>query len=234
MTNPQTEPVGARGFLLRLRRPRLFAGAATSIAVYLLLLFVTSISARLRFILAWDIGVIVALLAMLFGLRRASPDRMRAIAARQVTGKWTVLALTVVAASASLIAIAAEVPLIKTAGAIEQVVRLTLVVVTIVLSWALINTIFALHYAHDYYLRTCGDIAGRPAQEPGLVFPGGRSPAYGDFVYFSFTIGMTFQVSDVQITDLSVRQLAITHGIISFFYATVILALTVNLVAGML
>jgi len=234
MTHPQTDPVAPRGFLLHLRRPRLFAGAATSIAVYLLLLFVSSISARLRFILAWDIGVIVALAAMLVGLRKASPDRMRAIAARQVTGKWTVLALTVVAASASLVAIAAEVPLIKTAGAIEQIVRLTLVVVTIVLSWALINTIFALHYAHDYYLRTCASTGEGAVQDTGLVFPGGRSPAYGDFVYFSFTIGMTFQVSDVQVTDLSVRQLVITHGIISFFYATVILALTVNIVAGML
>ena len=233
MTNPKTDPAEARGFLLRLRRPRLFAGAATGLAVYLSLLFVSSISGRLRFILAWDIGVIVALLAMVFGLRNATPDRMRAIAVRQVTGKWTVLALTIVAASASLVAIAAEVPLIKTAGAIEQIVRLTLVVVTIVLSWALINTIFALHYAHDYYLRTCAN-TGEAAQEPGLVFPGSRPPAYGDFVYFSFTIGMTFQVSDVQITSLSVRQLAITHGIISFFYATVILALTVNLVAGML
>jgi uncharacterized membrane protein len=67
-----------------------------------------------------------------------------------------------------------------------------------------------------------------------MVFPGSRPPAYGDFVYFSFTIGMTFQVSDVQITDPAVRQLAITQGIISFFYATGILALTVNLVAGML
>jgi uncharacterized membrane protein len=234
MTNPQTDPVETHGYLGRLRRPRLFAGAATGIAVYLLLLFAGSISGRLRFILAWDIGVIVALLAMLFGLRKASPDRMRAIAARQVTGKWTVLALTVIAASASLVAIAAEVPLIKTAGAVEQIVRLTLVVVTIVLSWALINTIFALHYAHDYYLRMGATSGEGVAQEPGIVFPGSRPPAYGDFVYFSFTIGMTFQVSDVQITELSVRQLAITHGIISFFYATVILALTVNLVAGML
>jgi uncharacterized membrane protein len=201
--------------------------------VYVSLLFVSLISGRLRFILTWDIGAMVALLAMLFGLRKASPDRMRAIAARQVTGKWTVLGLTVVAASAGLVAIAAEVPLIKVAEALEQVARLTLVVLTIVLSWALINTMFALHYAHDYYLRASADGAKRPAQETGLVFPGSRPPAYGDFVYFLFTIGMTFQVSDVQITDLSVRQLAITHGIISFFYATGILALTINLVAGM-
>ncbi len=230
--NQQAESTQARRFWLRLRRPRLFAGTTTGIVVYLLLLFVDSMSGRLRFILAWDIGVMVALTLMLITLRHASPERMRTIAARQATGKWTVLGLTVVAASASLVVIAAEVPLIKAAAAeFEQVARLALVVVTIVLSWALIHTIFALHYAHDYYLGASGK---EQCVQGGMVFPGSRPPAYGDFVYFSFTIGMTFQVSDVQITDPAVRQLAITQGIVSFFYATGILALTVNRVAGML
>jgi uncharacterized membrane protein len=220
-----------RRFWLRLRRPRLFAGTTTGMVVYLALLFVDSISGRLRFILSWDIGVTVALTLMLVTLRHATPERMRTIAARQVTGKWTVLGLTVVAATASLVTIAAEVPLIKTAGESGQIARLTLVLVTIVLSWAVINTIFALHYAHDYYLGASGR---EQCVHGGIVFPGNRPPAYGDFVYFSFTIGMTFQVSDTQITDPAVRQLAITHGIISFFYATGILALTVNLVAGLL
>jgi uncharacterized membrane protein len=223
MSEPQTETAPRRWLGFRLRRPRLFAGAAAGVAVYLILLLASSVTARLRFILAWDIGVIVALSAMFLGLRRASPERMRAIAARQITGQWTVLILTIVAASASLIAITAEVPLIKTASDTEQIARMALVAVTTVLSWALINTMFALHYAHDYYLR-----------DGGIVFAGNKPPAYGDFIYFSFTIGMTFQVSDVQITELPVRQLAIAHGIIMFFYATVILAMTVNLVAGLL
>lgn len=224
----------APGFWSRLRRPRLFAGMMTGIAAYALLLLMPSISARLRFILAWDIGVMVALLAMLVGLRNASPQRMRVIAARQDAGKWTVLGLAVVAASASLVAIAAEVPLIKTAAAFEQDARLTLIVVTIVLSWMLVHTIFALHYAHDYYFQTGAEERERAAQQAGLVFPGSELPNYGDFIYFSFTIGMTFQTSDVQITDPSVRRLVVTHGIFSFFFSTVILALTVNLVAGML
>ena len=221
----------SRRFWLRVRRPRLFAGATTGIVVYLLLLLVDSISGRLRFILAWDIGVAVALALMLLTLRNATPERMRTIAARQVSGKWTVLTLTVLAASASLVVIAAEVPLIKTAAVqYEQIARLALVLVTIVLSWAMINTIFALHYAHDYYLGASGK---EKCVQGGIVFPGTHPPAYGDFVYFSFTIGMTFQVSDTQITDPAVRRLAITQGIISFFYATGILALTVNLVAGL-
>jgi uncharacterized membrane protein len=230
----KADVVGVRGFWSRLRRPRLYAGVTAGFVVYVLLLFASSMSARLRFILAWDTGVLVALAAMFIGLRKASPDRMRTIAARQIIGKWTVLALTVFAATASLIAIAAEVPLIKTAGEYEQMFRVALVVVTILLSWALINTIFALHYAHDYYSRAAADDVGQVTQERCLLFPGTRPPSYGDFIYFSFTIGMTFQVSDVQIADPAVRRLAIAHGIISFFYTTVILALTVNLVAGIL
>jgi uncharacterized membrane protein len=228
----QPAPSGAPPrFWSHLRRPRLFAGTTTGIVIYLALLFVDTISGRLRFILSWDIGVMVALTLMLVTLRHASPEKMRTIAARQVVGKWTVLGLTVVAATASLVVIAAEVPLIKTAEHIEQMLRLTLVLVTIVLSWALIHTIFALHYAHDYYLGASGKAE---CVQGGIVFPGSRPPAYGDFVYFSFTIGMTFQVSDTQIVDPAVRQLAVTHGIISFFYSTGILALTINLVAGLL
>ena len=220
---------------MRLRRPRLFAGAATGVVVYLLLQFAHAMSGRLRFILAWDIGVLVALLAMYLGLRKATPERMRVIASRQDTGKWTVLALTVVAASSSLAVIAAEVPLMKLAGDFELIARMALIVITIVLSWALINTIFALHYAHDYYSRGSGAMATRVAQEKrGLMFPGEHPPSYGDFLYFSFTIGMTFQVSDVQIVDPALRRLALAHGIMSFFYSTVILALTVNIVASLL
>jgi uncharacterized membrane protein len=235
MTSQEAKSAAPRSLWRRLRRPRLFAGTTTGILIYLLLLLVTSVSSRLRFILAWDIGVTVALLAMLFGLRNCSPDRMRAIAARQVTGKWTVLGLTVVAALASLVVIASEVPLIKAAEHFEQIARLTLVIVTIILSWIFINTIFALHYAHDYYLGGSAEGANPSDEGAIIVFPGGGGlPSYGDFVYFSFTIGMTFQVSDTQITDSRLRKLAITHGIISFFYSTGILALTINLVAGLL
>jgi uncharacterized membrane protein len=88
-----------------------------------------------------------------------------------------------------------------------------------------------LHYAHDYY-STSPVASGKPRK--GLAFPGEAMPTYMDFAYFSFTIGMTFQVSDVQVTDADMRKLALTHGIISFFYATGILALTINMVAGLI
>jgi uncharacterized membrane protein len=95
------------------------------------------------------------------------------------------------------------------------------------LAWAFMNTMFALHYAHRYY----GDNA---KQQPlgGLVFPGGQDPDYWDFLYFSVVIGMTFQVSDVQITSRRLRRVALIQGLVAFIFNMVILALSVNVIAG--
>ena|ERR1035438_764495 len=98
-----------------------------------------------------------------------------------------------------------------------------------VLSWFLIHTIFTLRYAHIYY----GDDDEKPGTlAGGLDFPGDDSPNYFDFAYFSFVLGMTFQVSDIQITSKRLRQLAMLHGLLSFGYNTVMIALTINLIAG--
>lgn len=224
----QLDHAGMRILWLRLRRPRLAAGVASGILLYGILLLGTGIAPRLRFILSWDAGVLVATI-LLVGLHNAMPDTMKRIAAQQDAGKWTVLFLTLIAGSASLVAIAGEVPLIRSAAEFEKVVRIGLIIVTIVLSWSFIHTVFALHYAHDYYYdgRGTDSVAG-------LTFPGKAAPTYLDFAYFSYTIGMTFQVSDVQITSPALRGLALTHAILSFFYATGILALTINMVAGVI
>jgi uncharacterized membrane protein len=224
---------GLRALWLRLRRPRLIAGVTSGVLIYMLLFVFSAMPGRLRFILSWDAGVLVTTV-LLIGLRRALPDKMRRIAARQDAGKWAVLLLTLVAGGASLVAIAAEVPLVRNAGEWEKIMRIGLIIATIVLSWAFIHIIFALHYAHDYYSSRSAGAADGATLYKGLAFPGEAMPTYMDFVYFSFTIGMTFQVSDVQITDPALRGLALTHGIVSFFYATGILALTINMVAGLI
>jgi uncharacterized membrane protein len=233
VTGHKLDHAGIRILWLRLRRPRLAAGVASGVVLYVFLFVFSAVSGRLRFSLSWDAGVLVAMV-LLIGLRRALPDTMKRIAAQQDAGKWTVLFLTLVAGSASLVAIAGEVPLIRDAGEFEKIVRISLIIATIVLSWAFIHTIFALHYAHDYYASTPTGTAAGATVRKGLAFPGEAMPTYMDFAYFSFTIGMTFQVSDVQITDPAMRGLALTHGIISFFYATGILALTINMVAGLI
>ena len=102
---------------------------------------------------------------------------------------------------------------------------LALAIVTILLSWTFIHTIFTLHYAHEYY-------ADRRGNRRGLDFPGDEKPGYWDFVYFSFVIGMTSQVSDVCVTSSNIRQIVAAHGLVSFVYNVALLALTINIAAS--
>ena len=218
----------------RLRRPRLTFGLVIGIAVYALLLGFTGIHWRLRFIAAWDIGASAALLALFIGLRKSPAEDMKRNALRQDTGKWVVLILALIAAIASLVVIAAEMPKVKEVHGLVQFEHVFFVIYTIVVSWAFMHTVFALHYAHDYYMDADLSAPALDAESQRLIFPGGLLPTYGDFLYFSFTIGMTFQVSDVQIADARIRRLVLLHGATSFFYSSVILALMINLVAGLL
>ena len=230
----KTSPTRSPGWWGRLRRPRLTSGLLVGLAVYGLMLLVHGLSWRLRFTSAWDVGASFALLALFLGLRKSPPDAMKRNALRQDTGKWAVLFLSLLAAVASLVVIAAEMPLVKNASGLEQLARVIFVIYTIVLSWAFIHTVFALHYAHDYYMDVDLTHPAPSAKSQRLIFPGGQAPTYGDFLYFSFTIGMTFQVSDVQIADAKLRRVAILHGATAFFYSTGVLALMINLVAGLL
>jgi uncharacterized membrane protein len=204
------------------------------LAVYALLLAYTGLSWRLRFIAAWDIGVSFVLAALFIGLRKSSAEDIKLRALRQDAGKWAVLILSLFAATASLVVIASEMPLVKIGSGLDQFVRVVFVIFTIVVSWAFMHTMFAMHYAHDYYMEAdlAAPVPNTEAQR--LIFPGGQMPKYGDFLYFSFTIGMTFQVSDVQIADAEIRRVVLLHGVTSFLYTTGILALAINLVAGLI
>ena len=101
---------------------------------------------------------------------------------------------------------------------------MSLAIATIVLSWAFIHTMFALHYAHDYY--------GEGTRQWRLKFPGETSPTTGTSPISPSSIGMTFQVSDVTVTNKAIRRLVLAHGIVSFLFNTALLALTVNIAAS--
>ena len=138
-----------------------------------------------------------------------------------------ILALTVAAALASLAAILLELVDVSELPRQEQTLRLALVMVTIVLSWSLIHTAFALHYAHEFYDES------PPANQPRLHFPATDAPDYADFLYFAFVIGTTSQTADVDITSRSMRRLALIHGVIAFFFNTTLLAVAINIAAGL-
>jgi uncharacterized membrane protein len=209
-------------------RPRLFLGLLCGLAAAPLL--PDGIKGATRAIIAWDIGVVAFLVfsAYLFTTERL--DRMAADAAAQEEGEWTIFWLTVAAVAISFAAIISEFADTKSMAPALRGLHVTLVAVTLFVSWLMTHTTFAFRYAHEYYETGPGaeDITG------GLDFPGEKRPDYLDFLYFSLVLGMTFQVSDVQITARKFRRLAAVHGLLSFLFNTIILAVSVNIAAGLL
>ena len=166
---------------------------------------------------------------MLWLVLRCDLDRLRQRAAEEDEGAALILVIVDDGGGrASLVAIFAE---LGAARAEKDRLRCppALALGTVVVSWFLIQSIYAIHYAHEFY----GEAEGgqqRRAEVSGRRPEGGRAhPEYWDFIYFSFVIGMTFQVSDVQVTGKSVRRLVFGHGVVSFFYNVAVLALMVNL-----
>jgi uncharacterized membrane protein len=181
-----------------------------------------------RALAAWDIAAGLYLLLAVRLMTGRDADHIRRRAAVVDEGRFTILVLVVASALASLMAILAEL-----SGANRQPAQLAFAVVTILLSWAFMHTIFAFHYAHDYYgERGAAKAAESAAKSGGLNFPGEEAPDYWDFVYFSFVIGMTSQVSDVAVTSRPMRRLVAAHGVLSFVFNVTLLALMVNIAAG--
>ena len=203
-------------------RPRLFLAAALGLVAGAVLPGDWRLTTRM--LVAWDVGVAIYLVLAFTAMAKADIARIRRRAALLDEDRTVFLALTAGAALASLGAIVAELGVKETGRAPEH---LALAAVTIALSWAFIHTIFALHYAHEFY------IENRYA-DGGLVFPGKEQPDYWDFLYFSLVIGMTSQVSDVAVTAKPIRRTVAAHGVLSFFFNVALLALTVNIAASAL
>jgi uncharacterized membrane protein len=200
-------------------RPRTFISFAAGILLFVLL--PSSLRLVTRLLIGWD-GFALLYLVLVYTMMLSGGDRhIRWRAAIQDDGRFLILMVTALGAFASIAAIVFEL------GASHHAVApLSLATATIALSWALVHTAFALHYAHEYY---------RGSKPGGLQFPSGDRhdhADYWDFVYFSFVIGMTAQVSDVGITDKTIRRTATVHGIISFVYNTALVALMVNIAAS--
>ena len=200
-------------------RPRTFISFAVGIVLFALL----PVSLRLvtRFLIGWDAFASLYLLLVYAMMLGGGQRHIRWRAVIQDDGRFLILMVTGFGAFASIAAIVFEL------GASHRgAAALSLATATIALSWAMVHTAFALHYAHEYY---------RGSKPGGLQFPSGDThdhADYWDFVYFSFVIGMTAQVSDVGITDKIIRRTATVHGIVSFVYNTALVALMVNIAAS--
>ncbi|HQT68607.1 MAG TPA: DUF1345 domain-containing protein [Acetobacteraceae bacterium] len=206
-------------------RPRLFTGFAIALVSFFLLPHPIAVTTRA--VLAWDIGAVVFLALTLIFFLRSDHTRIAADAEAQEEGEWSLFVLTLGGTLMSLFAL-------LTFAHVGQKdphhgLYMTFVGITLVSSWLMTHTTFAYRYAHEYYARSNGVELDR-----GLDFPGEQEPDYFDFVYFSFVLGMTFQVSDVEVTARKLRRMATVQGLIGFVFNTVILALSVNIAAGLI
>ena len=159
------------------------------------------------------------------------PREVRKIAKLQ---DFSRIAIFLFVLAASLASMGAIVYLLKSAKGHPGVSvndHILLAIVAVIISWWLVHTIFTLLYAHLFYDTDTDD--GRAREIGGLEFPGKEDPDYLDFVYFSFVIGMTFQVSDVEISSRQIRRFALLHALLSFAFNTAILALSINVISGM-
>lgn len=150
---------------------------------------------------------------------------MRQQAANNDANRVLVLAITTLLTVVIMAAIAGELPRVAHGGGHWMLVK---VIATLMLAWLFANVVYALHYAHLFY--SPGDVEGEDAC--GLEFPGGESPDYLDFVYFSFTLGMTFQTADVNISGKPIRRIAVLHGFAAFVYNIGVIAFTINAIGG--
>jgi uncharacterized membrane protein len=202
-------------------RPRTFLSMAAGIIVFLVL--PGSLRLVTRILIGWDTFIALYLLLVYVMIGRSTLPYIRRNAVLQDDGRFLIPLLTAFGGLASLAAIVFEI-----GNGHRDALELQFATVTVALSWAAVHTGFALHYAHEYY---------RGKTPGGLQFPSGdqhEDADYWDFVYFSFVIGMTAQVSDVGITDKTIRRIATVHGIISFVFNTALVALMVNIAASAL
>jgi uncharacterized membrane protein len=202
-------------------RPRLWISVAVGIAVILTLPSDWRLATRL--LIGWNFCTGLYLILLYQLIAKSDPNEVRRRARIVDESRIAILVLT---ASAALASLGAIIELLGSSnGAARSPTELIHATLTIVLSWAFTHTIFAVHYAHEFYDENAG-------KGGGLTFPGTEEPDYWDFVYFSFVIGMTSQVSDVAVCSSPIRRTVTAHGIVSFVFNVALLALTVNIAAS--
>ncbi len=232
-SNAQPEPapsLAERALGPLAHRPRLLGGMIVSLAAGLVLFVVPNpLHAPTRVGLAWDAGLAWFITSCLIMMRRCSQAEIEARAAREDEGQHIILGLAVAAAAASLVAIGFELSVAKGELGLGKGLHTALAFTTVFASWFFVQLVFSLHYAHAFY----GEADGAGGRRGGLAFPGEDDPDYWDFLHFGVIIGVANQTADVAFTSRELRHIGTVHGMVSFLFNTVILALTINLLAGL-
>ncbi len=242
--------------LRRFFHPLLARPALTAAAVVLTVALVVmpwDWRASTRAILSWDLAIFV-FLALIVRLMSQTVDAhtMAQRSRRLDEGRGAILVISMIGAAASVAAVGLEIGANKLDKGMFQHVRIGIMILTVALSWLFVQTVFAVHYAHDYYMPAPDpsmDLVTDdfpPDHDPrwktpehvpyrcGLNFPGGdRSPDYWDFLHFAVVIGAACQTADVTISSKAIRRIVTAHVIIAFVFNAIILGLTINLSASL-
>lgn len=213
------------GFLALLRNHPLRWSLIIGILAALgLSLYPSHLGALTRWLIAWDLAMIAYVLVLVLKMRGATPTDIAMHAADNDEGRAFILFVSLLSVAVSLVAIIAE----ARAGAQHaKALHIGFVFVTVALSWLFVHTTFATHYTHEFYG------PDEDGVREGLIFPGDEKPDFWDFWHFALVIGVANQTADVQISSKSIRHVVTLHGIAAFLFNTVILALTINLAAGL-
>jgi uncharacterized membrane protein len=204
---------------------RFGAGAVLGFGVFLLM--PAALPAAMRGAIGWDAGVLLFFALTIFVIGEGGSTVLRQRASLSDTHLWILLVIVVIAAAASFAALAFVLQKPQGAPTGSLVGRVCVAAGTLVLSWALVHAMFAIRYAHYFY----GDPEADGTPRGGLAFPGKGHPDFWDFMYYAFVVGMTCQVSDVQVLTKPMRRLTLAHGVLAFFFNAGVLALAVNILA---
>lgn len=208
-------------------RPRLAFSAITGIATAIGLPHSVAAQPITRWIIGFNAGVCLYLLLAGIMMARSTHEQIRHRARTQDEGQFLILFLVTISSIASLAAIAFELSTAKDFTGALRYEHIGLAAFTILSSWAFTHLMFALHYAHDYYVACTNH---KPA---GLDFPGNDPPHYIDFLYFACVIGTSGQTADVSFTTSAMRRIGLLHCVLAFLFNTTLLALTINIAASL-
>jgi len=207
---------------------RLFVSIFIGILVFLFLPDSLALHTITRLIVAWNAMAWLYLILASLMIKSTSHAQMKLRAKKQNEGKYVVLTMVVIAAIVSLGAIVLELGIVKEISGFIRSAHIALTILTILSSWAFTQTMFALHYAHDFYS------AIDKGKEGGLSFPNQKLPDYMDFLYFSCVIGTSGQTADVSFTSQSMRKIGLIHSVLAFFFNTSLVALMINIASGLI
>jgi len=208
-------------------RPRLWLSFAMGVLVGVFLPEAWADHALTRGLIGWNAGALLYLVLAFVMMLRATREKMHRRAKLEDEGRYTILTVAGVATVVVLVAIAAQLALARESHGATKAGYVALCGLTVMTAWLFTQTMFALHYAHE-------QLSSEPDESPAFEFPGTDEPDYFDFMYVACIIGTSAQTADVSFSSRRSRRVGLMHCVLAFFFNTTLLALTINVAAGLI